>query len=98
MDYFQVIVLVCHPQVGMECLIFIKQNSNLFQILTCIYSLKTGTKSGLKWIEPKQGDLNKYTTNSSIGCVIKIDFEYPKKLPELHNDYPLTPDKVEIKR
>ena len=43
-------------------------------------------------------DLNKYTSNSSKGCVLKVDLEYPKELRELHSDYPLAPDKIEIKR
>ena len=43
---------------------------------------------GLKQIDPKEFDLNKYSSNSSKGCVIKVDLEYPKKLRELHNDYP----------
>ena len=43
-------------------------------------------------------DLNKYTTNSSKGCVLEVEIEYPKKLKELHDDYPLAPDKIEIKR
>ena len=43
-------------------------------------------------------DLNKYTSNSSKGCVLEVDLEYPKELRELHNDYPLAPDKIEIKR
>ena len=37
----------------------------------------------------------KYISNSSKGCVIEVDLEYLKKL---HNNYPLAPDKVEIKR
>ena len=53
---------------------------------------------GFKWIYPKEFDLNKYTRNSSKGCVIKVDLAYPKELRELHNDYPLAPDKIEIKR
>ena len=28
----------------------------------------------------------------------KADFEYLKELYEFHNDYPLAPDKVEIKK
>ena len=55
-------------------------------------------KSGFKWIDPKEFDLNKYTSNSSKGCVFEVDLEYPKELQELHNDYPLAPDKIEIKR
>ena len=42
--------------------------------------------------------MNKYISNSSKGCVIEVDLEYLKELRELHNNYPLAPDKVEIKR
>ena len=30
--------------------------------------------------------------------VFEVDFEYPKLLQELHNDYPLAPDEIEINR
>ena len=42
--------------------------------------------------------MNKYTSNSSKRCILEVDLEYPKKLRELHNDYSLAPDKIEIKR
>ena len=42
--------------------------------------------------------MNKYTSNSSKGCVLEVDLEYPKELWNLHNDYPLAPNKIEIKR
>ena len=54
--------------------------------------------SGFKWIDPKEFDLNKYTSNSSKGCVLEVDLEYTKELRGLHNDYSLAPDKIEIKR
>ena len=54
--------------------------------------------SGFKWIAPKEFDLNKYNSNISKGCVLEVDREYPKELQELHNDYPLAADKIEIKR
>ena len=54
--------------------------------------------SGFKWIDPKEYDWNKYTSNSSKGFVVEVDLEYPKELQELHKDYPLVPDKIEIKR
>ena len=54
--------------------------------------------SGFKWIEPKEFDLNKCSSNSLKGCVLEVDREYPKELWELHNDYPLASDKIEIKR
>ena len=54
--------------------------------------------SGLKGIDPKEFGLNKYTSNSSKGCVLEVDFEYSKELWELHSDYPLAPDTIEIER
>ena len=54
--------------------------------------------SGFKWINPKEFDVNKYMSNSLKGCVLEIDLEYPKEMHKLHNDYPLAPDKIEIKK
>ena len=51
-----------------------------------------------KWLHPKKFDLNKYTCNNSKGCVLEVDLEYSKELRELHNDYPLAPGKIKIKR
>ena len=42
--------------------------------------------------------MNKYTSNSSKGCVLEVDLEYPKELRELYNSYTLAPDKIELKR
>ena len=53
--------------------------------------------SRFKWIDPKEFNLNKYTSNSSKGCLLEVYVEYPKELRKLHNDYPLAPDKIEIK-
>ena len=54
--------------------------------------------SGFKWIDPKNFNLNKYTSNSSRGCVLQVNLEYPKQLRKLQNGYPITPDKTEIKK
>ena len=54
--------------------------------------------SEFKWIDPKDFDLNKYSKNSSKSCVLEVDFKYSKELRELHNDYQLSPDKIEIKK
>ena len=54
--------------------------------------------SGFKWIDQKEFDLNKYTNNSSKGCIVEIDLEYPKESRELHNNYPLAPHKIQMKR
>ena len=34
--------------------------------------------------------------NSSIGYILVVDLDYPDQLHELHNDYPLAPEKFEI--
>ena len=54
--------------------------------------------SVFKWIDSKEFDFNEYTNNSLKGCLFEDDLEYLKELRELHNDYPLTSDKMEIKR
>ena len=54
--------------------------------------------SGFKWIHSEEFDLNKYISNSSKGCVIERDPEYPKEFPEIYSDHLLDPNKIEIKR
>ena len=84
-------------------------NLYLFQIMTCTYSLiytnnlydyvtsKFLPTNGFKQIDPKVLDLNKYTRNSSTGCVAEVELEHPKYLQGLRNDYPLTSDEIESK-
>ena len=52
---------------------------------------------GLKWMDLKEFASNKYSSNSPEGYTLEVDIEYPKDLRELHHDYPLASDKIEIK-
>ena len=58
--------------------------------------------SRFKWIDPRELDLNKYNSNSSKVCIFlniqNVNIEYAKQLRELHNNNPLAPGKVEIKK
>ena len=42
--------------------------------------LKFLPTSGFKQIDPKQFDLDKFTSNSFKGCVLEVDLKYPKGL------------------
>ena len=52
---------------------------------------------GFKWIDSEKFDLNKFTNNNLNRCVLEVDLEYHKELQELHNDYSLALNKIEIK-
>ena len=74
-------------------IIYLKANN------LCGYAMsKFLPTSGFKWIDPKDSDLNKYTSNSSKVCLLEDDLEYLKGLRELVDDYHLAPDKTETKR
>ena len=79
----------------------VTQNKNkIYQILDAnnLYGYEMSKfllTSGFKWKDPKEFNLNKYTSKGSKGCVLEVGFEYPKEIRELHNYYP---DKIEIKR
>ena len=44
--------------------------------------------SGFKWIDPKESDLNKYTSHRSKGCVLEVGLDCLKKIHQLNNNYP----------
>ena len=54
--------------------------------------------NGFKWLDPTKFNLDEYDDENLRSCVLKADLKYPKELHESHNDYPLAPDKLQIKR
>ena len=40
--------------------------------------------------------LNSIIENNPIGYILECDLEYPDKLHDKHNDYPLAPEKLEV--
>ena len=55
---------------------------------------------GFKWInKDKINNINlyDYTENSKKGLLLEVDLEYPYELHDMHNDYPLGPEIINVK-
>ena len=49
------------------------------------------------WLKNVHGfDVNSVSKKSPIGYFLEVDLNYPEELHELHNDYPLTPEKLAV--
>ena len=54
-------------------------------------------KGGFKWLKNVDGfDVDSDSEKSPIGYILEVDLEYPDKLHVLHNDYPLTLEKLAV--
>ena len=52
-----------------------------------------------KWMTDKEIskiDLGKYKVDGKKGLILEVDQEYPQELHDIHNDYPVTPEKVKV--
>ena len=59
-------------------------------------NLPTG---GFRWVtgmEINKLDLRKYKTDGKKGQILEVDLEYPQELHNLHNDYPVVPEKIKV--
>ena len=48
--------------------------------------------------EISKTNLGKYKADSKEGLILEVDLEYPKELHDLHNDYPIAPEKVKVSK
>ena len=52
---------------------------------------------GFKWLKNvDEFDVMSINEKSPIGYFLEVDLEYPDELHELHNDYPLAPEKLAV--
>ena len=52
-----------------------------------------------KWMTDKEIskiDLGKYKADGKKGLIVEVDLEYPEELHDIHNDYPVAPEKVKV--
>ena len=57
--------------------------------------------SNFKWvknIDEVEQKLMKIKNNGSIGYILEVDLEYLQELHDIHNDYPLPPEKINIQK
>ena len=53
--------------------------------------VETTSTSAFEWMTDDEIDDWKH-----LSCILDVDLEYPKDLHNLHNDYPLAPERVKM--
>ena len=48
---------------------------------------------GFKWMK-----MSELETWEKYSCILEVDLEYPKSLHDLHSDYPLAPEQIEVNK
>jgi hypothetical protein len=50
-----------------------------------------------RWMKEEElGNWEKLSSEEGKGCMLEVDLDYPKELHDLHNEYPLAPEKITI--
>ena len=50
----------------------------------------------LDWVNPKDFNLDNYSNDSTLGCFLEVDLDYPAELHDFHNDYHLVGAKIKL--
>ena len=54
---------------------------------------------GFRWLtkqEIEDFNINQYKDSNEKGVILEVDLEYPQELHDLHNGYPLAPEKIKV--
>ena len=69
------------PKQESKDIIYLHENNSMWLSMSKLFPT-----SVFKWIDPKESDLNKYSSNNFKECVSEVDLEYPKESHELKNN------------
>ena len=61
-------------------------------------NLPTGNFRWMKDKKINKIDLGKYNVDVKKGLILEVDLEYPRELHDLHNDYPVAPEKAKVSK
>ena len=53
--------------------------------------------SNFKWMTDLE-NWREISSQEGRGCILEVDLEYPKELHNLHNDYPLAPERIVVNK
>ena len=111
-DMFQFIEKGMHGGVSYIANRYGKANNKYMNIMYIMYIMYLDTNNvygwamsqylpagNFKWMsdrEIKQIDLGKYKADGKQGLILEVDLEYPQELHDMHNDYPVCPEKVKV--
>ena len=54
--------------------------------------------TSFKWSFTSIEDILKQPVNDKVGYICEVDLEYPDELHQMHNDYPVAPEKLEVQK
>ena len=77
-----------------KCIMYLDAN-NLYGWAMSQY-LSTGNFRWMTAKETNKIDLGKYKAGGKKGLILEVDLEYPQELHDLHNDYPVAPEKAKV--
>lgn len=49
-----------------------------------------------RWVSVDENTIRTLPPDSPTGCILEVDLEYPAELHNMHNDYPLAPESLEV--
>ena len=79
-----------------KCIMYLDAN-NIYSWAMSQY-LPTGNFRWRKDKEINEIDLGKYKADGKKGLILEVDLEYPRELHNLHNDYPVAPEKAKVSK